>query len=74
MIQNKNESFMTLLVITTLGGIFMSKKSKSKRFSQQSSDAIQRYHEKIPYYSTLAEAEERQRKHDEQIDTSLGGI
>ncbi|HHY72511.1 MAG TPA: hypothetical protein GX497_04640 [Bacillus bacterium] len=52
----------------------MSKKSKSKRFYQQSADAIQRYHEKIPYYSTLAEVEEKQRKHEDQVDSSLGGI
>lgn len=51
----------------------MSKRSKSKRFTQQSADAIQRYNEKIPYYSTLAEAEQRQRKHDNQVDSSLGG-
>lgn len=56
-----------------LGGSFMSKKSKSKRFYQQSADAIQRYHERIPYYTTLAEAEERQRKQEEQMESSLGG-
>lgn len=51
----------------------MSKKSKSKRFYQQSADAIQRYHERIPFYSTLAEAEEKERKHEQAIHTSLGG-
>ncbi|WP_017754586.1 hypothetical protein [Calidifontibacillus oryziterrae] len=52
----------------------MSKKSKSKRFYQQSADSIQRHSERIPYYTTLAEAEERQRKHDSQINNSLGGL
>lgn len=52
----------------------MTKKSKSKRFFQQSADAMQRYHEKIPYYSTLAEAEEKQQKHESQVDSSLGGV
>lgn len=57
-----------------IGGTNMSKKSKTKRFYQQSADAMQRYHEKIPYYSTLAEAEEKQRKNEEQVNSSLGGI
>jgi len=69
-IQNKEESNFD----SRTGGIIMSKKSKSKRFTQQGADAIQRYNEKIPYYSTLAEAEQRQRKHENQVDSSLGGI
>lgn len=52
----------------------MSKKSKSKRFFQQSADSIQRHSERIPYYSTLAEAEERQRKQENAINSSLGGV
>lgn len=52
----------------------MTKRSKSKRFSQQSEDAIKRYDERIPYYETYAEAEERQRKKEKIEDTSLGSL
>lgn len=52
----------------------MSKKSKTKRFYQQSADSIQRHSERFPYVSTLAEAEQRQRKKDNVINSSLGGV
>lgn len=52
----------------------MSKKSKSKRFFQQSADSIQRHSERIPYYTTLAEAEERQRMRENQANSSYGGF
>jgi hypothetical protein len=39
----------------------MGKKNKSKRFIQQSHDAITKCDEKFPYHFTLAEAEERQK-------------
>lgn len=37
----------------------MSKRSKTKRFYQQSADAIKRYDERFPYKSTLEQAEEK---------------
>lgn len=40
----------------------MGKSSKSKRFVQQGSDAINKHSEKFPYHSTLAEAEQRKGK------------
>lgn len=49
--------------------MIVSKKSKTKRFYQQSADAIKRFDERIPYYSTLAEAEEKKEK-----NTSPGGM
>ncbi|WP_180994279.1 hypothetical protein [Bacillus sp. Marseille-P3661] len=50
----------------------MTKKSKSKRFYQQSADAIKLHSEKIPYHLTFAEAEERGRKQDS--NQPLGGF
>lgn len=37
----------------------MSKKSKSKRFFQQSQDAMRRYDEQFPFHETLSENEKR---------------
>ncbi|WP_187119427.1 hypothetical protein [Bacillus testis] len=37
----------------------MGKSTKSKRFFQQSKDAVSKHDEKFPYRMTLAEAEER---------------
>ena len=36
----------------------MGKSNKSKRFVQQGKDSVARHAEKIPYHSTLAEAEQ----------------
>ncbi|MBS2770513.1 hypothetical protein KFV09_03005 [Anoxybacillus rupiensis] len=49
----------------------MGKRNKSKRFIQQSTDAVEKHDERIPYHMTYAEAEERKSK--EAIETSLGG-
>ncbi len=38
----------------------MGRSSKSKRFVQQGKDVVARHAEKIPYHTTLAEAEQRQ--------------
>ena len=40
----------------------MGRTNKSKRFVQQGKDSVARHAEKIPYHTTLAEAEERQRQ------------
>ena len=49
----------------------MSKRSKSKRFYQQSADSIKQHAERFPFYSTLEEAENRN-KNDEQYQ-QVGG-
>ena len=51
----------------------MGRTNKSKRFVQQGRDSVARHAEKIPYHSTLAEAEQRQRKSMPIIETG-GGI
>lgn len=50
----------------------MGKRSKSKRFIQQSSDSIERHSQRIPYKMTYAEAEAKMKKNVEE--SSLGGI
>jgi hypothetical protein len=50
----------------------MGKSSKSKRFVQRGVDSIQRYSERFPYRTTLAEAEERKRQNRDS--SSLGGV
>jgi len=47
----------------------MGKRSKSKRFSQQGSDAVRQHAEKFPYHSTFEEEERRQ----EAINRTQGG-
>ena len=37
----------------------MGRSNKSKRFVQQGEDSVARHAEKIPYHSTLAEAEQQ---------------
>ncbi|MBB5325104.1 hypothetical protein HNQ34_002203 [Anoxybacillus tepidamans] len=49
----------------------MGKRNKSKRFVQQSVDAIEKHDERIPYHMTYAEAEERKAK--QAVEMSLGG-
>ncbi|WP_181502817.1 hypothetical protein [Paranoxybacillus vitaminiphilus] len=49
----------------------MSKRSKSKRFIQQSVDTVEKHDERIPYHMTYAEAEERKAK--QAVESSLGG-
>lgn len=49
----------------------MGKKSKSKRFIQQSNDAIKKHAELFPYRSTLAE---RERQENGQGQDNLGGF
>ncbi|WP_078548166.1 competence protein [Litchfieldia alkalitelluris] len=46
--------------------------NKSKRFVQQGVDSLQKYSERFPYRSTLAEAEEKKRENVEK--SSYGGI
>ncbi|GGH73082.1 hypothetical protein GCM10010978_10580 [Compostibacillus humi] len=47
----------------------MGKRSKSRRFTQQSADSIKKHAERFPYRSTLEEAE---RNRDEE--NTLGGF
>ncbi len=54
------------------GECVLGKHSKSKRFIQQSVDAIEKHAERIPYRMTYAEAEERKR--NQAIESSLGGV
>ncbi|ADI27745.1 hypothetical protein [Geobacillus sp. C56-T3] len=49
----------------------MGKRNKSKRFVQQSIDAVERHDKRIPYHLTYAEAEAR--KAEKAMETSLGG-
>ncbi|WP_196493880.1 hypothetical protein [Ornithinibacillus caprae] len=49
----------------------MGKKSKSKRFSQQSADSVKKHDEKFPYRSNFTDAE---RKADEADHHTLGGF
>jgi hypothetical protein len=53
------------------GECVLGKRNKSKRFIQQSVDAVEKHDERIPYHMTYAEAEERKAK--QAIDFSLGG-
>jgi len=48
----------------------MGKRSKSKRFSQHSTDSIKKHAEVFPYRSTLAEAEEQ--KYEDEAGNSGG--
>lgn len=50
----------------------MGKSSKSKRFVQQGKDSVSRHAEKIPYHSTFAEAEQRQRQSISLTETNGG--
>lgn len=50
----------------------MGKNNKSKRFIQHGVDAVEKHDERIPYHTTLAEAEQQKTKNVEQ--SSLGGI
>ncbi|RAK19571.1 hypothetical protein B0I26_106196 [Anoxybacillus vitaminiphilus] len=53
------------------GECILSKRSKSKRFIQQSVDTVEKHDERIPYHMTYAEAEERKAK--QAVESSLGG-
>ncbi|EDL62772.1 MULTISPECIES: hypothetical protein [Bacillaceae] len=50
----------------------MGKSNKSKRFVQQGKDAVSKHDDRIPYHSTLAEAEAKKLENVE--NSSLGGI
>ncbi|EMT46692.1 hypothetical protein LH47_01557 [Anoxybacillus thermarum] len=50
----------------------MGKRNKSKRFIQQSADAVYKHDEKIPYHMTYEEAE--QRKAEKADHANLGGF
>lgn len=50
---------------------YLGKGSKSKRFSQQSADAVKRHAEKFPYRSNFTDAE---RKRDEADNHTVGGF
>ncbi|WP_166554463.1 MULTISPECIES: hypothetical protein [Clostridia] len=49
----------------------MSKASKSKRFTQQSVDAVKKHDERFPYRSRFSEA---QRKQAEADNHTVGGF
>ena len=48
----------------------MSKKNKSKRFTQQGADSVMKHDARFPYRGTLAEAEAKK----ERDNSSLGGV
>ena len=50
----------------------MGRSSKSKRFVQQGKDVVARHAEKIPYHTTLAEAEQRQARPIMTTETNGG--
>ncbi|MFC4322349.1 hypothetical protein [Litchfieldia salsa] len=50
----------------------MGKSNKSKRFVKDGVDSLQKYSERFPYHSTLAEAEEKKKQNVET--SSYGGI
>jgi hypothetical protein len=52
----------------------LSKKNKSKRFPQQSSDSIKKHDERMPRYRSMAEAEEKERKSDDVSELAQGGF
>jgi hypothetical protein len=54
-----------------LGGIVLGKGSKSKRFSQQSADAVKKHDEKFPYRSNFTDKE---RKQEEADNHTVGGF
>ncbi|WP_194709693.1 hypothetical protein [Radiobacillus deserti] len=49
----------------------MSKKSKSKRFTQQGADAVKQHDERFPYRQRFSDAE---RKREKEEINSLGGF
>ena len=50
----------------------MGRSNKSKRFIQQGKDSVARHAEKIPYHSTLAEAEQQSLQSMTITDTDGG--
>lgn len=54
------------------GECHVGKRNKSKRFIQQSTDAVYKHDERIPYHMTYEEAE--QRKAEKADHTNLGGF
>ncbi|MBM7659784.1 hypothetical protein JOC85_000551 [Bacillus mesophilus] len=50
----------------------MGRSNKSKRFVQQGTDFVTKHDERIPYHSTLAEAEEKKLENVEK--SSYGGV
>jgi len=54
------------------GECLVGKRNKSKRFIQQSADAVYKHDEKIPYHMTYEEAE--QRKAEKADHANLGGF
>jgi hypothetical protein len=54
------------------GVFFMGKSNKSKRFVQQGKDSVTKHAERFPYHTSLSESEER--KMNNQVENSLGGI
>ncbi|WP_456275058.1 hypothetical protein [Bacillus sp. AK031] len=56
----------------TKGCCVMGRSNKSKRFVQQGKDAVSKHDDRIPYHSTLAEAEAKKLENVEK--SSLGGI
>ncbi len=53
------------------GGNIVSKASKSKRFTQQSVDAVKKHDERFPYRSRFSEA---QRKQEDAANHTVGGF
>ncbi|WP_226037678.1 hypothetical protein [Aquibacillus saliphilus] len=49
----------------------MSKKSKSKRFTQQGADSVKKHDERIPYHERFTDVE---RKKEEADNHTVGGF
>ncbi|MEC5423633.1 hypothetical protein QGM71_09030 [Virgibacillus sp. C22-A2] len=49
----------------------MGKRSKSKRFSQQSADSVKKHDERFPYRSRFTDAERKQEEADKH---TVGGF
>ncbi|MDL4842901.1 hypothetical protein [Aquibacillus rhizosphaerae] len=49
----------------------MSRKSKSKRFTQQGADSVKQHDERFPYHERFSDVQESKEKADKQ---TLGGF
>ena len=48
----------------------MGRSNKSKRFVQQGKDSVARHAEKIPYHTTLAEAEQQYASEQQELTSN----
>lgn len=57
---------------SSVGGILMGKRNKSRRFVSQGATTVSKHDDRIPYHTTYAEAEARKMANDHS--SSIGGI